>query len=59
MFAVKANLTQENKINPVDIGLHGTNKVDILDGKAQLQALKFASTSFNNEVDIKKILFNC
>jgi len=54
MYAVKPQLGSDNKVVLVDVGLLGTSKVDIIDGKATLQGLKFSSTSFNNEVVDKK-----
>lgn len=52
IFAVKALLDSNNKLCLVDVGLRGTNKMELVDGKAVFQTLKFASTSYNNEVGI-------
>jgi hypothetical protein len=33
----------------VDVGLRGVNRIELLDGHAFFSAIKFASTSYNNE----------
>ena len=50
MFAVKVLVDSNSKLCLVDVGLRGTNKMELVDGKAVFQTLKFASTSYNNEV---------
>ena len=50
IFAVKAILDNSNKLYLADVGLRGSNKLELIDGKASFQTLKFASTSYNNEV---------
>jgi len=49
VFAVKAVVDQNNKLYLADVGLKGSNKLELIDGKAVFQTLKFASTSYNNE----------
>jgi len=49
IFAVKALVDSNSKLCLVDVGLRGTNKMELVDGKAVFQTLKFASTSYNNE----------
>jgi len=49
IFAVKASLDENKKVLLTDVGLKGTTKMELLDGKGIFQTLKFASTSYNNE----------
>ena len=51
IFAVKPLVDSNNKLYLADVGLKGSNKLELIDGKASFQTLKFASTSYNNEVD--------
>ena len=50
IFAVKAVLDQSDNFHLVDVGLRGVSKIELIDGYALFSALKFASTSYNNEV---------
>lgn len=52
MFAVKAVLDHKENFHLVDIGLRGITKIELLDGHAFFSAIKFASTSYNNEVKL-------
>jgi hypothetical protein len=49
MFAVKAVVDFSNNFYLVDVGLKGVSKVPIHTGHAFFSALKFTSTSYNNE----------
>jgi len=53
---VKASLDESKKIILTDVGLKGITKMELVDGKAIFQTLKFTSTSYNNEV-MRRILF--
>jgi len=52
---VKAVLDHKDSFHLVDIGLRGVTKIELLDGHAFFSAIKFASTSYNNEVFLRKI----
>ncbi len=52
LFAVKAVLDENDYLNLVEVGLKGINRIELIDGHAFFSALKFASTSYNNEVII-------
>ena len=43
-------LDTSNKLYLMDVGLRGNTKLELVDGKASFQTLKFASTSYTNEV---------
>ncbi len=43
-------LDENDYLNLVEVGLKGINRIELIDGHAFFSALKFASTSYNNEV---------
>lgn len=49
LFAVKAVIDQPDNFHLVDVGIRGTNKLELVNGQAFFTAIKFFSTSYNNE----------
>lgn len=49
IFAVKAVIDQPDNFHLVDVGIRGTNKLELVNGQAFFTAIKFFSTSYNNE----------
>ncbi|KAL4453684.1 hypothetical protein ABPG74_009580 [Tetrahymena malaccensis] len=49
IFAVKAVIDQPDNFHLVDVGIRGTSKLELVNGQAFFQAIKFFSTSYNNE----------
>ncbi|KAL4482815.1 hypothetical protein ABPG72_022375 [Tetrahymena utriculariae] len=49
IYAVKANTKEISKFHIIDVGLKGTDRLPLENGTVTFQALKFTSTSYNNE----------
>ncbi|EGR27835.1 zinc finger transcription factor sma, putative [Ichthyophthirius multifiliis] len=49
LFAIKAVIDQPDNFHLVDIGMKGNTKIELINGQAFFQAIKFMSTSYNNE----------
>lgn len=49
IFAVKAVIDQPDNFHLVDVGIRGTSKLELVNGQAFFTAIKFFSTSYNNE----------
>ncbi|CAD8178801.1 unnamed protein product [Paramecium octaurelia] len=48
LYAVK-KVQEGSRVILQDVGLRGTSKLELIDGQAYFSALRFASTSYNNE----------
>ncbi|EGR29156.1 zinc finger transcription factor sma, putative [Ichthyophthirius multifiliis] len=49
IFAVKAVIDQADNFHLVDVGMRGITKHELINGQSFFQAIKFLSTSYNNE----------
>lgn len=49
LFAVKAVLNSNNEFFLADVGIRGVTRMLIVDGYAFFTAVKFSTTSYNNE----------
>lgn len=50
MFAVKRNSDDKNdRLILTDVGIRGDSKMEMIDGQVYFSAMKFSSTTYNNE----------
>jgi len=50
MFAVKRNSDDKNdRLILTDVGIRGDGKMEMIDGQVYFSAMKFSSTTYNNE----------
>ena len=51
MFAVKKNCDNDrtDHMSLIDVGIRGDGKMEMIDGQVYFSAMKFSSTTYNNE----------
>jgi hypothetical protein len=50
LYAVKAATKDISNFHLIDLGIKGTDRITLENGTVMFSALKFTSTSYNNEV---------
>ena len=51
IFAVKKNSEHDkgDRMTLIDVGIRGESKMEMIDGQVYFSAIKFSSTTYNNE----------
>jgi len=55
IYAVKAATKDISNFHLVDIGLKGSDRISLENGSVTFSAIKYTSTSYNNDVKNKKL----